>query len=129
MWQVRGSCCCWQLCCSSHSLSSWCNFSLVRLPAGRVVRGKCEQLVAAYKLERSKHINRDPALGECSACLVLRLHEQQQQQRQQWVWQVLYTLQADWEGIVAVLPAAEHNCALLRQSCTEHMLTSCFFCC
>jgi hypothetical protein len=32
--------------------------------AGRTVRPKCEQEVAAYKLERSKHINRDPALGK-----------------------------------------------------------------
>jgi hypothetical protein len=29
-----------------------------------MVRPKCEQEVAAYKLERSKHINRDPALGK-----------------------------------------------------------------
>ncbi|KAF6266246.1 hypothetical protein COO60DRAFT_1470052 [Scenedesmus sp. NREL 46B-D3] len=31
--------------------------------AGRMVRPKCEEQVSAYKLERSKHINKDPALA------------------------------------------------------------------
>lgn len=44
-----------------HSLtcvcvSLWC--------AGRRVSEKCQQDVAKYKIERSKHINRDVALGE-----------------------------------------------------------------
>jgi hypothetical protein len=33
-------------------------------PAGRTVSDKCQAHVADYKVERSKHINRDVALGE-----------------------------------------------------------------
>lgn len=59
---------CWQLPHSSQCCCIWCKCSLTYFPAGRMVRPKCEEAVAAYKVERSKHINKDPALGECLAC-------------------------------------------------------------
>lgn len=73
---------CPSLCVLVGRLYCVCTLLCVRTPtptylalcgcAGRAVSDKCQQEVAAYKIERSKHINKDVALGEPG------VHQQQQ---------------------------------------------------
>jgi hypothetical protein len=60
-WVVQAVCMlCGMAWAAQVELMRWFSF----LAAGRSVSDKCQQDVAIYKLERSKHINRDVALGK-----------------------------------------------------------------